>query len=105
MHICYLAHVVSLIIQVFLASNDEADNPDENNYYELNKGEPIHYDVDANKKQTALEAEGIDCGLNIPATEYFVLEKEHHAICGQGALKQMYYLYTFYFNDTKNDFL
>ena len=46
-----------------LASIDEADNQDENDYYELSQGEPIHYDIDADEEQTSLEAEGVDCGL------------------------------------------
>ena len=104
MHIHCLVHVVSLIVQAFLTSIDEADNLDENNYYELRKGEPIHYD-NADEEQTALEAESVDCGLNILATEDFVLKKEEHAICDQSALKEVCYLYAFYFIDTKNNFL
>ena len=76
MHIHCLAHVVSLIVQAFLAAIHEADNLDENDYYELSKGEPIHCDIDADEEETALEAEGVDCGLNILATEGFVLKKE-----------------------------
>ena len=29
---------------------DEADNQDENDYYELSQGEPIHYDIDADEE-------------------------------------------------------
>ena len=46
-----------------MASIDEADNQDENDYYELSQGEPIHYDIEADEEQTSLEAEGVDCGL------------------------------------------
>ena len=67
---------IHCIVQVFLAAIHEADNLDENDYYELSNGEPIYYDIDADKEQTALEADGVDCGLNVPATEGFVLKKE-----------------------------
>ena len=67
---------IHCIVQVFLAAIHEADNLDENDYYELSKGEPIYYDIDADKEQTALEADSVDCGLNVPATEGFVLKKE-----------------------------
>ena len=76
MHIYCLDHVVNLVIQAFLTSINEADNLDENNCYELSKGEHIHYEIDADEEQTALEAEGVDCALNILPTEDFVLEKE-----------------------------
>lgn len=56
-HIRCLAHVINLIVQSFLHEIDEADDPSENDYYELHKEAPIHYDVDNDKEQRAMEDE------------------------------------------------
>lgn len=60
MHIWCIAHVVNLIVQAFLASMDEADSPDEVDYFLLHKESPIHYDPDDNKDHIAMESKDID---------------------------------------------
>lgn len=53
-----LAHVVNLIVQVFLKHLDEVpDHPDENDYYEQNKNKPFHYDPLSDEDQTTMETE------------------------------------------------
>ena len=53
-HIRCIAHVINLVIQDFLAAIDEADDPDDIDYYEINKNLPIHYDVTKDPDQLAL---------------------------------------------------
>lgn len=60
MHIRCIAHVINLIVQAFLAGMDEADDPDVLDYYTLHKDSPVHYDVDKDEDQRALEAEEMD---------------------------------------------
>lgn len=87
MHIRCIAHVVNLVVQAFLAAIDEADDPDEVDYYKLNKGNPIHYNVEEDEEQIALEAEVVDPTLNIPPTKDFELEDEERNICAESPLK------------------
>jgi hypothetical protein len=42
-----MCHVVNLMVQAILAALGEADNPDEVDYYTLNKEQPLHLDIDA----------------------------------------------------------
>ena len=60
MHIRCIAHVVNLIVQAFLAAMDEADSPDDIDYFLLHKESPIHYDPDDNEDHTAIESEDVD---------------------------------------------
>ncbi|KAJ3747488.1 hypothetical protein DFH05DRAFT_1393207, partial [Lentinula detonsa] len=56
-HIRCIAHVINLAVQDALASMDEADWSDNFDYFALNKDAPIHYDVEADEEQIAMEAE------------------------------------------------
>jgi hypothetical protein len=60
MHIRCIAHVVNLIVQAFLAAMDEADSPDDIDYFLLHKESPIHYDPDDDEDHTAMESEDVD---------------------------------------------
>ena len=60
MHICCIAHVISLVVQAFLFAIDEGDDPDVEDWYELNKDTPIHYDISKDQDQQALDNEGLD---------------------------------------------
>jgi hypothetical protein len=59
-HICCLAHVVNLVMQKILSTLDEADNPDDNDYFEqFMKNLPIHYDPDKDEALKELENEDL----------------------------------------------
>jgi len=60
MHIRCIAHVINLVVQAFLYAIDEGDNPDVEDWYELNKDTPIHYDITKDQDQQALDSEGLD---------------------------------------------
>ena len=60
MHIRCIAHVVNLIVQAFLAAMDEADSPDDIDYFLLHKESPIHYDPDDDEDHIAMESEDVD---------------------------------------------
>jgi hypothetical protein len=52
-----MCHVVNLVVQAILAALGEADNPDEVDYYTLNKEQPLHLDIDADPDQVKLDKE------------------------------------------------
>jgi hypothetical protein len=60
MHIRWIAHVVNLIVQAFLAEMDKADSPDDMDYFLLHKESPIHYDPDDDEDHIAMESEDVD---------------------------------------------
>ena len=55
MQVRCIAHVLNLIVQAFLYGMDEALNPDDIDYYEDHKDGPIHYDIDKDEEQLAIE--------------------------------------------------
>jgi hypothetical protein len=57
LHIRCVCHVVNLIVQAILAALGEADNPDEVDYYTLNKEQPLHLDIDVDPDQIELDSE------------------------------------------------
>ena len=57
LHIRCVCHVVNLVVQDILAVLGETDNPDDIDYYDLNKEQPLHLDIDADPDQLEL-----DCG-------------------------------------------
>lgn len=56
-HIQCLAHVVNIVIQTILKQLNEANDPDINDWYEANKNQPVHYNVNKNKDQREMELE------------------------------------------------
>ncbi|KAF4618026.1 hypothetical protein D9613_012868 [Agrocybe pediades] len=58
MHIRCVAHVINLVVQAFLAGMDEAEDPEQLDWYETyHKKDPIHYDVNEDPEQKALDNE------------------------------------------------
>jgi hypothetical protein len=57
LHIRCLCHVVNLVVQAILAALGAADNPDDIDYYTLNKEQPFHLDIDADPEQIELDQE------------------------------------------------
>lgn len=55
-----MAHVLNLIVQVMLASLDEARDPDEEDYFVPNKHLPFHYDPNNDADLLELEQEQDD---------------------------------------------
>jgi hypothetical protein len=49
--------VVNLVVQAILAALGEADDPDEIDYYTLDKERPLHLDIDADPEQIELDRE------------------------------------------------
>ena len=52
-----MCHVVNLVVQAILAALGEADDPDEVDYYKLNKEQPFHLDINADPDQIELDNE------------------------------------------------
>lgn len=57
LHIHCLCHIVNLVVQAILTTLREADNPDEVDYFTLNKEQPFHLDIDADPDQIELDHE------------------------------------------------
>ena len=52
-----MAHVVNLVVQAILAELNEADDPEQEDYYIPNKHIPFHYDLDNDKEVRQMEDE------------------------------------------------
>ena len=66
MHIRCIAHVINLVVQAFLFGIDEGDDPELEDWYELNKDAPIHYGISKDEEQQALDNEGLDFDEDSP---------------------------------------
>lgn len=93
MHIRCIAHVINLIVQAFLYGMDEADDPDIVDNFDSNKDAPIHYNVDEDEDQIAMENEAMEDlasqadvpeSVN-PAEEAMLVEE----IAGQSPIKHV----------------
>jgi hypothetical protein len=60
LHIRCTCHVVNLVVQDILAALGEADDPDDIDYYSLNKEQPFHLDIDTDSDQVAMDNEEFD---------------------------------------------
>ncbi|KAK6966423.1 eukaryotic translation initiation factor 3 [Favolaschia claudopus] len=52
-----IAHVINLVVQKFLSALDEAADPENDDYFESTKDQPIHYDADCDPVQLSMEKE------------------------------------------------
>ena len=64
LHVCCLCHVVNLVVQAILAELREADDPDDVDYFMLNKEQAIHLDIDTDPDQLKLDEEEFDDKLD-----------------------------------------
>lgn len=100
--ICLLFHNVISLLLTFLiiyfsaittdnaSAIGEVDKaPDKLNYFELHKGESVHFNIETDEEQIGLENEALDYDLNIPASEEYLLEKEEHAVRTESPLKRV----------------
>ncbi|KAA1473697.1 hypothetical protein DENSPDRAFT_756256, partial [Dentipellis sp. KUC8613] len=62
MQIRCLAHVVNLVVQSILHGIDEAADPDTDDYYETNKKESFHYDINKDEELDGMQQEMISEG-------------------------------------------
>ena len=57
LHIHCTCHIVNLVVQAILAALGEVDNPNEIDYYSLNKEQPFHFNIDTDPDQNELDNE------------------------------------------------
>jgi hypothetical protein len=67
-----MAHVINLIVQAILAELNEADDPEQDDYYIPNKHIPFHYDPDDDEEVQQMEDEEDDKGGGEDGDEEFV---------------------------------
>src|ERR1700683_3611977 len=67
-----MAHVVNLIVQAILAELNEADDPEQDDYYIPNKHIPFHYDPDDDEEVQQMEDEEDEEGGGEDGDEEFV---------------------------------
>ena len=67
-----MAHVVNLIVQAILAELNEADDPEQDDYYIPNKHIPFHYDPDDDEEVQQMEDEEDKEGGGEDGDEEFV---------------------------------
>ena len=82
-----MCHIVNLVAQATLATLGEANNPDETNYYALNKGQPLHLDIDTDLDQIELDREVFQNDAEDKTSlENIVLEDEEKLKATESAL-------------------
>lgn len=72
-----LAHVVNLVVQAILAELDEADDPEQEDYYIPNKHIPFHYDPDDDDEVRQMENEEDEGGEEGPDDDDGFVELLH----------------------------
>lgn len=97
MHIRCIAHVINLVVQAFLYGIDEADDPDIVDNFDSNKDTPIHYNINEDEDQIAMENEAMedlasqaDIQESVNLAEEAILMEE---ITGQSPIKRVSVLY------------
>ena len=93
LHIRCACHVVNLVVQAILASLGEADDPDEVDYYTLNKEQPFHLDIDADPDQIELDSEEFqdepEEDNEMASDENIVLEEEEKSKATKSPLSKV----------------
>jgi len=59
-HIHCLCHIVNLVVQSILTTLGEANDPQNNDHFLLNKAQPLHLDINSDPDQVALDHEEFD---------------------------------------------
>jgi hypothetical protein len=92
LHIRCVCHVVNLVVQAILAALGEADNPDEVDYYTLNKKQPLHLDIDADPDQIELDSEEFQDEVDDETTpeENIMLEEEEKLKATESPLSKVH---------------
>ena len=98
MQVRCIAHVLNLVVQAFLYGMDEALDPDDIDYYKDHKDGPIHYDIDKDEEQLAMENEDLSQDeMANPEMERVPLSVEEEremvdSMGGESAIKRVSFL-------------
>ena len=76
LHIHCLCHIINLVVQTILAVLREADDPDDIDYYTLNKEQPLHLDIGTDPEQCELDKVQYLKEMDEDEDENVVLEEE-----------------------------
>lgn len=76
LHIRCVCHVINLVVQTILAALGEADDPNDIDYYALNKEQPLHLDIDTDPEQHELDEEQFPKEMDEDEDENIILEEE-----------------------------
>ncbi|KAJ3513785.1 hypothetical protein NLJ89_g2755 [Agrocybe chaxingu] len=95
-HIRCTAHVINLVVQAFLFALDEAPDPDDNDQYADIQDYPIHYNVEQDEVQEALEAEEFDEDLDrdLDSDDANLEEEDAQDMSGKSAIKKLHFIVT-----------
>ena len=75
LHVRCICHVVNLVAQAVLAELGEVDDPNEVDYFMLNKEQAIHLDIDTDPDQLKLDEEEFENELDDEQEESVNLEE------------------------------
>jgi len=76
------------LYKLLLHELDEADNPDEEDYFTSTKDTPLHYDAEKDENQIDLEKEEFDEDM-MDEDDEMVLDDEEMNLAEQSALKRV----------------
>jgi hypothetical protein len=87
-----VCHVVNLVVQAVLAALGEADDPDNIDYYTLNKEQPLHLDIDTDPDQIELDNEEFPDEVDDEMTleENITLDEEEKLKATESALSKVH---------------
>ncbi|KAF4612503.1 hypothetical protein D9613_012755 [Agrocybe pediades] len=101
MHIRCIAHVINLVVQSFLHALDEAADPETEDWYDLNKSAPLHYDITKDPDQIALDTEVFTAGSTLVDNSEDPVdvvvnddERELNATSNSGAIARLRFIVT-----------
>ena len=75
LHVRCICHVINLVAQAVLAELGEVDDPNEVDYFMLNKEQAIHLDIDTDPDQLELDEEEFEDELDDEQEESVNLEE------------------------------
>lgn len=84
-----MCHIINLVVQAILHAIREADDPNITDYYTLNKGNPVHVDVENDSEQVELDQEQFGDTEENEAPDPITVEEEEKLKASKSLLSKV----------------